>query len=161
MASFSVYCSAFFMRPLGGFIFGYIGDTYGRKIALEISIGLMILSSLLMGALPTFEMVGYTATVLIILLRMLQGVAVGGEMVGAYIYTGMYSVLSCRLSMDITLICMHLQSNRAQVIVLHIGQVCVSQQRFLVLYWAWDLSLSYENISINNSFMTGVGEYLF
>lgn len=88
MAAFSVYCSAFFMRPAGGFIFGYIGDTRGRKKALELSIGLMILASFLIGVLPTYEMIGYSATVMIVLLRMIQGVAVGGEMVGAYIYTG-------------------------------------------------------------------------
>jgi MFS transporter, MHS family, proline/betaine transporter len=88
MAAFSVYCSAFFMRPIGGLIFGYIGDTYGRKKALEISIGLMIATSFFIGVLPTYEMIGYSATVLIVLLRMLQGFAVGGEMVGAYIYTG-------------------------------------------------------------------------
>jgi MFS family permease len=48
----------------------------------------MILTSFLIGILPTYEMIGYTATVMIVLLRMMQGVAVGGEMVGAYIYTG-------------------------------------------------------------------------
>mmetsp|Transcript_12103 Transcript_12103/g.19700 ORF Transcript_12103/g.19700 Transcript_12103/m.19700 type:complete len:533 (+) Transcript_12103:82-1680(+) len=87
LAAFSVYCSAFFMRPLGGMLFGHIGDTKGRKRALEISIGLMILVSFAIGVLPTYDMIGYTATVLLVLLRMMQGVAVGGEMVGAYIYT--------------------------------------------------------------------------
>lgn len=88
MAAFSVYCSAFFMRPFGGLLFGHIGDTYGRKQALEISIGLMILVSFLIGVLPTYEMIGYSATALVVVCRMVQGVAVGGEMVGAYIYTG-------------------------------------------------------------------------
>ena len=88
MAAFSVYCSAFFMRPLGGIFFGYIGDIYGRKKALEISILLMILSSFMIGILPTYEMIGYWATGMIVILRMMQGVAVGGEMVGTYIYTG-------------------------------------------------------------------------
>ena len=88
MAAFSVYCSAFFMRPVGGLLFGHVGDTYGRKRALEISIGLMILVSFTIGVLPTFDMIGYSATVMLVVLRMMQGVAVGGEMVGAYIYTG-------------------------------------------------------------------------
>lgn len=88
MSAFSVYCSAFFMRPFGGLLFGHIGDTYGRKRALEISIGLMIVVSFSIGVLPTVETAGMSATVLVVMMRMLQGVAVGGEMVGAYIYTG-------------------------------------------------------------------------
>jgi MFS transporter, MHS family, proline/betaine transporter len=87
LASFSVYCSAFLMRPLGGILMGYIGDTYGRKIALEISIALMLIPGFFMGCLPTYNQVGYFATLLLVFLRMLQGLAVGGEMIGAFIYT--------------------------------------------------------------------------
>ena len=90
MASFSVYCSAFFMRPLGGMLFGYIGDTHSRKRALEISIVVMILASFTMGVLPTYSIGGVAATVAVVVLRMTQGVAVGGEMVGAYIFTGLF-----------------------------------------------------------------------
>lgn len=75
------------MRPLGGIIMGYIGDNFGRKFALELSITLMIVPGFFMGCLPTFDDIGYFATILLILLRMLQGLAVGGEMIGAYIFT--------------------------------------------------------------------------
>jgi len=87
MASFTLYCTAFFMRPLGGILMGYIGDTYGRKSALEISVCLMLIPSFLMGSLPTFQHIGFVATGALVVLRMLQGLAVGGEMIGAYIYT--------------------------------------------------------------------------
>jgi MFS transporter, MHS family, proline/betaine transporter len=87
LASFSVYSSTFLMRPLGGIIMGYLGDNFGRKFALELSISLMVIPGFFMGCLPTFESVGYLATVLLVLLRMLQGLAVGGEMIGAYIFT--------------------------------------------------------------------------
>jgi MFS family permease len=87
LASFSVYSSTFLMRPLGGIVMGYIGDNFGRKFALELSITLMIVPGFFMGCLPTFESVGYLATLLLILLRMMQGLAVGGEMIGAYIFT--------------------------------------------------------------------------
>ena len=87
LASFSIYSSTFLMRPLGGILMGYIGDNYGRKFALELSISLMIIPGFLMGCLPTFNSIGYFATMLLIILRMLQGLAVGGEMIGAYIFT--------------------------------------------------------------------------
>jgi MHS family proline/betaine transporter-like MFS transporter len=87
MASFSIYCSAFFMRPLGGIVMGYIGDKYGRKRALEISVALMLFPSFLIGCLPTFKQIGYLATVILVLLRLMQGLAVGGEMIGAYVFT--------------------------------------------------------------------------
>jgi MFS transporter, MHS family, proline/betaine transporter len=87
LASFTVYSSTFLMRPLGGIIMGYIGDNFGRKFALELSISLMVVPGFFMGCLPTFNSVGYLATILLVLLRMLQGLAVGGEMIGAYIFT--------------------------------------------------------------------------
>jgi MFS transporter, MHS family, proline/betaine transporter len=87
LASFTVYSSTFLMRPLGGIIMGYIGDNFGRKFALELSISLMVIPGFFMGCLPTFSSVGYAATILLVLLRMLQGLAVGGEMIGAYIFT--------------------------------------------------------------------------
>lgn len=87
MSSFALYGTAFVMRPLGGILMGYIGDQYGRKHALELSVSLMILPSFLMGIIPTFQKIGYMATILVVCLRMLQGLAVGGEMIGAYIYT--------------------------------------------------------------------------
>jgi MHS family proline/betaine transporter-like MFS transporter len=66
---------------------GWIGDTIGRQRALEISIALMLLPSFLIGCLPSYRLLGWTATVLLVFLRLLQGVAVGGELVGAFIYT--------------------------------------------------------------------------
>eukprot|EP01041_Mallomonas_annulata_P007026 gene7026-14295_t len=85
--SLSVFGAAFLMRPLGGILMGWIGDTIGRKRALEISIALMLIPSFLMGCLPTYDQVGWIATALIVGLRLLQGIAVGGELVGAFIFT--------------------------------------------------------------------------
>ena len=87
MFSFALYGTAFLMRPLGGILIGHLGDSFGRKHALELSISLMVIPSFLMGCLPTFQSAGYIATILLVCLRMLQGLAVGGEMIGAYIYT--------------------------------------------------------------------------
>lgn len=86
LASFGAFAAGFLMRPLGGFIFGYIGDRFGRKRALLISISSAILPTLLIGLLPTYESIGITASILLILLRLIQGVSIGGEYSGAIIY---------------------------------------------------------------------------
>ena len=80
--SMAVFGAAFIMRPLGGILMGWIGDTVGRQRALEISIMLMLLPSFLIGCLPTYGQIGWTATCLLVFLRLLQGLAVGGELVG-------------------------------------------------------------------------------
>jgi MFS transporter, MHS family, proline/betaine transporter len=87
VASLSLFGSAFFMRPIGGWLMGYVGDNYGRKRALEVSVATMVIPSFLMGCLPTYQQIGWTATVCLIILRLLQGLAVGGEMTGAFVFT--------------------------------------------------------------------------
>ena len=64
LASFGAFAAGFLMRPLGGFIFGYIGDRYGRKQALLFSISLAVLPTLLIGLLPTYDTIGLAAPVL-------------------------------------------------------------------------------------------------
>eukprot|EP00039_Didymoeca_costata_P013016 m.191893 g.191893 ORF g.191893 m.191893 type:complete len:487 (+) comp15650_c0_seq6:86-1546(+) len=84
--SFAVFGAAFLMRPLGGVIMGKIGDRVGRKRALEISIALMLFPSFLMGFIPTYSQIGLAAPIILVLIRLTQGVATGGELVGAFIY---------------------------------------------------------------------------
>jgi len=74
-----VFGVGFFFRPLGGFIFGHIGDKFGRKSAFIITLLLMGIASLGMGLLPTYVEVGILATILLVLFRILQGISVGGE----------------------------------------------------------------------------------
>lgn len=83
MAAFAVFALGYFVRPLGGIIMGHFGDRIGRKKTFIASILLMSLPILGMGLLPTPHTIGLTATVLFIALRMLQGLAVGGEIPGA------------------------------------------------------------------------------
>lgn len=87
LASLSVYGSAFLMRPLGGLFLGIIGDTIGRQRALEISILLMLFPSFLIGCLPPYTVGGIYSSIALVVLRLLQGIAVGGEMVGAFVFT--------------------------------------------------------------------------
>jgi MFS family permease len=73
----------FLARPLGGIVFGHIGDRIGRKSLLQFSLVLIGVSTFLMGCLPTFDTIGYWAPALLVALRFLQGFAVGGEWGGA------------------------------------------------------------------------------
>lgn len=83
LASFGTYAVAFFMRPLGGILFGHMGDKLGRKPALTITLILMGVATSLVGLLPSYGSIGMWAPILLILLRMVQGLAVGGEWGGA------------------------------------------------------------------------------
>lgn len=87
MESFMVFGSAFIMRPIGGVVLGYIGDTYGRKKALIISIFVMAIPTFVMGCLPTYERVGHIATILLIVIRLLQGLSVGGQLMSSLVFT--------------------------------------------------------------------------
>lgn len=74
-----VFAASFFMRPIGSWLFGRIADKHGRKKSMVISICLMAISSFLFAALPTYEQVGMAAPFLLLLVRLLQGLSVGGE----------------------------------------------------------------------------------
>lgn len=74
-----IFAASFFTRPLGSWLFGYIGDKYGRKKSMIMSIILMSFSSFLFALLPTYESVGVMAPLLLLFVRLLQGLSVGGE----------------------------------------------------------------------------------
>jgi MHS family proline/betaine transporter-like MFS transporter len=86
MFTFATFAIAFLMRPLGGMIFGKIGDKFGRKIVLTITIILMAFSTLLIGLLPTYEQIGIWAPILLLIARIIQGFSTGGEYAGAMVY---------------------------------------------------------------------------
>ena len=81
--SFLIFGIGFFARPVGGIIFGHLGDRIGRKKTLVIALLLMGISSTLIGLLPTYAMIGVTAPILLTLLRFAQGLAIGGQWGGA------------------------------------------------------------------------------
>lgn len=81
--TFGIFAVGFIMRPLGAILFGHIGDRFGRKPALAGSIALMGLATFAMGCLPPYASIGTLAPLLLLVLRMLQGVAISGEYNGA------------------------------------------------------------------------------
>ncbi|MFF3437282.1 MFS transporter [Streptosporangium sp. NPDC002721] len=83
VASFGTFATGYLARPLGGVVFGHFGDRLGRKRMLVLTMTLMGLASFLIGVLPTYEQIGALAPVALVVLRVLQGVAIGGEWGGA------------------------------------------------------------------------------
>ncbi len=81
-----VFAAGFLCRPFGGIFFGYFGDTFGRAKVLRISILIISISTFLVGVLPSYQEIGFFAPILFILLRLLQGVSIGGEYSGIMIY---------------------------------------------------------------------------
>ncbi|HKI34708.1 MAG TPA: MFS transporter [Gemmataceae bacterium] len=81
--SYATFCAGFIARPVGGVVFGYIGDRVGRKSTLVATLLLMGLSTVLIGLVPTYAQVGPTAPLLLTALRFVQGLGVGGEWGGA------------------------------------------------------------------------------
>src|SRR6202162_211789 len=83
IAAFGTYGVGFLARPLGAAIFGHFGDRVGRKAMLAMTIIIMGFGTFLIGLLPTYDQIGIAAPILLVLLRLLQGIGIGGEWGGA------------------------------------------------------------------------------
>lgn len=86
IAAFGAFAAGFLVRPLGGIVFGRIGDLVGRRRALMLSVLCMAVPTVLIGLLPTYAQIGIAAPVLIVLLRIVQGLSVGGEYTTSVIF---------------------------------------------------------------------------
>lgn len=83
LSSFATFAVGYFARPLGAVVFGHYGDKLGRKNVLVVTLVLMGMASVLIGLLPSYHQIGIAAPILLVVLRLLQGVAIGGEWGGA------------------------------------------------------------------------------
>ena len=86
LASFVAFALGMAMRPLGGILFGHVGDKYGRKYALKTSLFLIVLPTLVISLLPTYQEIGATAPIILVCCLLLQGLCVGGEYSGASVF---------------------------------------------------------------------------
>ena len=96
VASFGTLATGYFARPLGGLLFGHFGDRIGRKKMLIWSMALMGIGSTLIGLLPTYAQIGVLAPILLVLLRVVQGIAIGGEWGGAVLMSAEHATLPAR-----------------------------------------------------------------
>lgn len=86
IASFGAFAAGFLMRPIGGLVFGQIGDSLGRHQAMMISVLAMAIPTVLMCAIPTYATIGVAAPIFLVILRMIQGLSVGGEYTSSLIF---------------------------------------------------------------------------
>lgn len=86
LQTFGIFAAGYLARPLGGIVMAHFGDRVGRKRMFMLSVLLMAVPTLLMGLLPTYAVIGIAAPILLLLLRVLQGAAVGGEVPGAWVF---------------------------------------------------------------------------
>jgi len=86
LGAFGAYAAGFLVRPFGALIFGRVGDLVGRKYTFLVTIVFMGVSTVLVGFLPTYQTIGFAAPVILVLLRLVQGLALGGEYGGAATY---------------------------------------------------------------------------
>ncbi len=86
ISSYFIFAGGFLMRPLGGIIFGYIGDTLGRRTAMYASILTMMIPTCIIGFIPSYDNIGILSSILLALCRLVQGLCVGGEFCNAAIF---------------------------------------------------------------------------
>ena len=84
--TFGIFAAGYLARPLGGIVMAHFGDTRGRKRIFTLSILLMAIPTLLIGCLPTYQSVGVAAPLLLLAMRVIQGIAIGGEAPGAWVF---------------------------------------------------------------------------
>jgi MHS family proline/betaine transporter-like MFS transporter len=86
LSAFAVFATGFIMRPIGSILFGYIGDRLGRRKALSLSVFMMAISTCLLGIIPTHRQIGILAPILLVIIRLFQGLAVGGNYGGSFVF---------------------------------------------------------------------------
>lgn len=91
LLAYATFAIGFVARPLGGLVFGHLGDRIGRKKTLVTTMYIMGTATFLIGAVPTYDQIGYWAPVILVLLRIAQGVAIGGEWGGAVLLSVEYA----------------------------------------------------------------------
>jgi MFS family permease len=111
--AYAIFAAGYLARPLGGLVMAHFGDLFGRKHVFSFSIFLMALSTLGMGLLPTYANIGIAAPLLLLLMRVLQGAAIGGEVPGAWVFVAEHApqhkiglalgIVTCGLTVGILL----------------------------------------------------------
>ncbi len=91
LSTLATFAAGFIVRPFGALFFGRLGDVIGRKYTFLVTLVLMGISTFLIGCIPSYESIGYAAPILVLLLRLLQGLALGGEYGGAATYVAEHS----------------------------------------------------------------------
>lgn len=135
LQTFGIFAAGYLARPLGGIIMAHFGDLIGRKRMFTLSILMMAVPTLIMGLLPTYAQIGILAPLMLLLMRIIQGAAIGGEVPGAWVFVSEHvparhigyacGTLTCGLTVGILL---------GSLMATLINSVFTAEQ---VLDWAW------------------------
>ena len=133
--TYGAYAAGYLARPLGGIIMAHFGDKFGRKNMFMLSIVLMVIPTFVLAVMPTYQHIGYFAIVILFIIRVLQGIAIGGELPGAWVFVrehspkhsiGMFlGLLTCGVAGGILL-----GTSIALVLQLNFGEQVIKD-------WAW------------------------
>ncbi|MBP9791726.1 MAG: MFS transporter [Rickettsiales bacterium] len=135
VATYTIFATGFLMRPIGGIIFGYIGDRYGRKVSLVVSILMMALPTALIGVLPTYDQIGIWAPIILCLIRLIQGASIGGEFSGCIAFLVEYSPMNKRgLIGSVSMISLVLGMLLGSVVAILVSK-CMPVESFET--WGW------------------------
>src|SRR5882762_1510782 len=86
LQTFGIFAAGYLARPLGGIVMAHFGDIHGRKRMFTLSVLLMAIPTLLIGFLPTYQSIGAAAPLLLLAMRVMQGIAIGGEAPGGWVF---------------------------------------------------------------------------
>ena len=138
--AYAIYAATFLMRPLGGIIFGYLGDRMGRIYALKLSIIMMGVTTLITAILPTYHQIGITATFLMIAVRLVQGLSAGAEFPAAMVYVVEVCPPEHRAKFSILCQITGFGGLIASVFVTVLNATFTEQQ---ILDWAWRVPFAF------------------
>ena len=105
LMAFSIFAVGYLMRPIGAIIFGHVGDKYGKKVALNLSVAAMAIPTFFVSILPDYNTWGVWAAYTLVLLRMIQGLSVGGEFTTSIIYLVSHAPKNRQSLMGATITC--------------------------------------------------------
>lgn len=135
MNTFLVFALGYFARPLGGIVFGYIGDKFGRKSAFSLTVLMMASTTFFIGCLPDYQSIGIIAPLGLIGLRLLQGFSVGGEIPGAAIFTVEHVLKNKRgFSIGIVFMCITLGNSLGALVGICLTSILNQEQ---MMSWGW------------------------
>lgn len=152
LATLATFAAGFVVRPFGALFFGRIGDMIGRKYTFMVTLILMGGATFAIGLVPTYETIGFFAPLTVLILRLLQGLAIGGEYGGAAIYVAEHSPIRERGFWT-----SWIQTTAATALVISLGVILITKSNMQAATWdAWGWRIPFL-ISI---FLVGVSVYI-
>jgi len=149
MLSYAVFAVGYLARPIGGIILSHFGDRYGRRRVFIATILIMSSSTAAMGLLPTYGQIGVTASLLMILLRLIQGFCLGGELPGAITYVVENAPRHAGFAAGMIFFCVNTGVGLASILSLVVHEVLRPEQ---VAGWGWRLGFLFGGICGFGSF---------